>query len=173
MQDEFINKVAQSGIITLNLEQFLPVEPLLAFDLKPFLWHEMVVKEKDFREALQNFDWSAFANAHVALYCSVDTIIPVWAFMLANTYLAPVVKSVFYGTLDQMKTNILCNNINAVDSLSYLNERVVIKGCGKIPIPNEAYVAITSKLMPVVKSLMYGEPCSTVPLFKRKKENVN
>lgn len=168
MQEEIQNKVAQSGLLTLNMEDLISTEPVNSFDLKDFLWHEMILKEKDYREALAELDWSSFKDAHVALFCSVDTIIPVWAFMLAATYLSKHTKSVFFGTEDELRTHLILQNIERLDETFYAEKRVVIKGCGKIEIPSAAYVAISSKLVPVVRSLMYGEPCSTVPIFKRK-----
>lgn len=166
--EPIVNKVAESGIITLDLAEFvLKEEATAAFDLKPFLFREMILREKDYRAALQTVDWSPFANKHVALYCSVDAIIPVWAYMLAASYLQPHAASVNFGSPEELKKQVLLQRVAEIDVTEYTDKRVVIKGCGETPIPDMGYVAITSKLRPVVKSLMYGEPCSTVPVYKK------
>jgi hypothetical protein len=162
------NKVAESGIITFDLSKYLiPESEVALFDLKPFLFKELILKEKDYRESLSSHDWHQYQGKHVALFCSVDAIIPVWAYMLATTHLQPIAKSVFMGTVDELQKNHLQKQIEHLDAYEYNDKRVVIKGCGDVPIPDAAYVAITEKLRPVVKSLMYGEPCSTVPLYKK------
>jgi len=168
IMETIVNKVAESGIITLDLSPFIPSGEFASFDLKPFLFREMILKEKDYRAALQTHDWQQYAGKDVALFCSVDAIIPVWAFMLAATYLQPVAASVYYGTPAELAKSLLISRINAIDSNEYSGKRVVLKGCGDIPVPEAAYVAATSHLRPVVKSLMYGEPCSTVPIYKSK-----
>jgi len=167
--ETIVNKVAESGIITLDLSGYLPDRATLAdFDLKPFLFREMILREKDYRGALQGFDFSAFTNKHVALYCSVDAIIPVWAYMLATIYLEPVAASVYFGTVDELYNSLTVASINKIDPSEYADKRVVLKGCGEIAVPEIAYVTATARIRPVVKSLMYGEPCSTVPVYKKK-----
>ena len=166
--EAIVNKVAESGIITLDLAPYIPHEKDIAvFDLKPFLFREMILREKDYRSALQGHDWKQYEGKHVAILCSVEAIVPVWAYMLAASYLQPVAGSVFYGTEEEMMKTLLIQNINQIDLVEYADKRVVIKGCGDTPIPDVAYVAITSRLRPVVKSIMYGEPCSTVPIYKK------
>jgi hypothetical protein len=166
--EPIINKVAESGIITLDLTKYLlREEELASFDLKPFLFREMILKEKDFRAALLEHDWLQYEGKYVALFCSVDAIIPVWAYMLVTSYLQPRAKSVYMGTPAELQKNYLLNTIDKIDVNEYEDKRVVIKGCGDVPVPDAAYVGITEKLRPVVKSLMYGEPCSTVPLYKK------
>jgi hypothetical protein len=167
-EDIIINKVAQSGLVTINLETYLPKEQIIGFDMKAFLFMELILKEKDFREALKTTSFEKYKGAIVAIFCSTDAIIPVWAYMLATTYLQPVAQSVHLNTPEATATQMLLHNINAIDTQEFVDQRIVIKGCGEIPIANEAYTAITAKLVPVAKSLMYGEPCSTVPLFKKK-----
>lgn len=168
MSDTFINKVADSGIITLNLESFLPKEESLAtFDMKDYLFMELILKEKDYREKLKALDISLYENKNVALFCSADAVIPMWAYMLATSVLQPVAKQIFFADMATMKTNLLLQEIEKTDVNQYTDQRVVIKGCGEIPIPDAAYVAITAKLRSHVKSIMYGEPCSTVPVFKK------
>ena len=161
------NKVAESGIITLDLAPFIPRE-VMFFDLKPFLFKELILKEKDYRDMLKSHDWSTFAGKHVAVGCSTDAIIPVWAFMLATTYLSAA-TSVNFGTVQETAAQIISENIAALEEDDFRDKRLILKGCGDIPIPETAYVAATRKLLPVVKSLMYGEPCSTVPVYKQPK----
>lgn len=165
--ETMINKVAESGIITLNLEDFVPKDAMI-FDLKPFLFMELILKEKDYRAALLSHDWTQYEQHDVILTCSADAIIPVWAYMLAASYLQPVAKRFAMGTIEQANKDLLLDAIKRVDASQYNDARVVIKGCGDIPIPDEAYAMITMKLKPFVKSIMYGEPCSTVPIYKKK-----
>jgi hypothetical protein len=169
MSDVILNKVAESGLVSLDLQDFLPVVGEQAMiDLKDFLFMGLILKEKDFRTALQNYDWSAFAGKKVAVYCSADAIIPAWAYMLVASYLQPVAGFVFLGDPAALGKRLLLDAIAALPAEEYADKRVVIKGCGDSEIPPDAYLAITLKLRPVVKSIMYGEPCSTVPVFKRK-----
>ncbi len=168
MSDLFPNKVAASGLITFDLEAYLPDAEIVMFDMKDYLFMGLILKEKDFREALKNQDWSAFEGKYVAITCTADAIIPVWAYMLAVSYLQPVAKDVFLGTAEEMKKHIFIKRLNAIDPEEFREKRVVIKGCGDQPIEDYAYAEITRLLLPVVKSVMYGEPCSTVPVFKRK-----
>ncbi len=168
--ETIINKVAESGIITLDLAPYVPAgKDIAVFDLKPFLFREMILREKDYRAALPEHDWKQYEGKHVAIICSVEAIIPIWAFMLAASYLQPIAASVYYGTPEEMTKALLIEKINAIDVSEYTDKRVVIKGCGDTPIPDAAYVMITQHLRPVVKSIMYGEPCSTVPIYKKPK----
>ena len=166
--DVIVNKVAESGIITLDLADYIPVEgEVVTFDLKPFLFREMILREKDYRAALPLHDWSQYASKNVAVQCTADAIVPVWAYMLAAAYLQPVATYVYFGSTEELKKELLLKRIAAIDVEEYADKRVVIKGCGDTPIPDSAYVAITQHLRPVAKSLMYGEPCSTVPIYKK------
>jgi hypothetical protein len=128
----------------------------------------MILREKDYRAALQTFDWQQFANKHVAITCSVEAIIPVWAYMLAASYLQPFASSIYLGSVDDLKKQYIISSLSAINREDFEGKRVVIKGCGETPVPDAAYVAITALLRPYVKSLMYGEPCSTVPIYKKK-----
>lgn len=166
--EAIVNKVAESGIITLDLAPYLQGAEVVEFDLKPFLYMEMILKEKDYRAALQTHDWQQYAGKHVAVLCSADAIVPVWAYMLAATYLQPIAASVYYGTTTELSKMLLTLRINEIPLDEYSDKRVVIKGCGDTPIPDAAYLAVTAHLRPVVKSLMYGEPCSTVPIYKKR-----
>jgi hypothetical protein len=165
--ETIVNKVAESGIITLDLAPYIHTNEIAVFDLKPFLFREMILKENDYRTALQIHDWKQYEGKHVAVTCSVDAIVPVWAYMLAAAYLQPVSLSVYYGSYDEINKLLIRERINGIDITEYTDKRVVIKGCGDTPIPDAAYLAITQRLRPVVKSLMYGEPCSTVPIYKK------
>lgn len=169
MSEPFINKVAESGLITIDLEKYYPAAETAVFDLKDYLFMGMILKEKDFREALKAFDWSVYENKNVALTCSADAIIPVWAWMLAATYLQPVAKEIVMGDEKELHKKLFLDNINAININDFIDQRVVIKGCGEIPIADYVYMEITKLLRPVAKSIMYGEPCSTVPVYKKKK----
>ncbi len=168
MSEVLVNKVAESGIITLDLEQYYPKAEIAVFDLKDYLFMGLILKEKDFREALKNTEWSKFQDKNVAVTCTADAIIPVWAYMLVAANLQPVAAAVVFGTEEELKTQLLLKNISAIDPAPYTDQRVVIKGCGEIPIGEAAYLQVTHQLRPVVKSIMYGEPCSTVPIYKKK-----
>lgn len=167
--DMIVNKVAESGILTIDLATYIPAdEKIMGFDMKPFLFREMILREKDYRASLQTHDWEQYTDKHVAIFCSVDAIIPMWAYMLATSYLQPFAASVYFGTEKELKNYITLRNIETIDIKEYEDKRVVLKGCGDIAVPEKAYVAASEKLRPVVKSLMYGEPCSTVPIYKKK-----
>lgn len=162
------NKVADSGIITLDLADYLPsTESIASFDIKPFLFREMILREKDYRAALPLHDWEQYSGKNVAIFCSADAIVPVWAYMLAATYLQPIAAAISFTTAEELYKTLFLKNIAAIDNTEYTDKRVVIKGCGETPIPDAGYVAVSEKLLPVVKSLMYGEPCSTVPIYKK------
>jgi len=168
MDSIIINKVAESGIVSFDLEDLYPKEEIKVFDLKNFLFMELILKEKDYRLALQQLDWSVYADKNIAILCSADAIVPVWAYMLAVTYLQPIAKTVVLGDEKRLIETVLINRIEQLNTNDYKDKRIVVKGCGEVVIPESAYVAITNKLLPVVKSIMYGEPCSTVPLYKKK-----
>jgi len=169
MSDPFVNKVAESGIVTLDLETWYPRGETVVFDLKGFLFMEMILKEKDLREAFKALDWSAYQDKYVALTCSVDAIIPVWAWMLAASYLQPYAKEIVMGNETELHRVIFLKNLQAINITDFEGKRVVVKGCGETPIGDFAYMEITKMLRPVAQSIMYGEPCSTVPVFKAKK----
>lgn len=168
MSEPILNKVSESGLVTLDLEKYLPAGETAVFDLKDHLFMNLIPKEKDFREALKNTDWEIYRNKYVAITCSADAIIPVWAYMLAVSYLQPVAKDVVFGNEEELKKNILLKNIDAINIGEFTDCRVVVKGCGEKPIGDYAYLEITKLLRPVAKSIMYGEPCSTVPIYKKR-----
>ena len=168
MSIQINNKVADSGIITVDLASFLPSEEIVAFDIKPYLFMELILKEKEFRASLNEIDWSIYQNKMVGIFCSIDAIIPMWANMLIVSNLQPVAKAIYFGDANRVREQLIVEKITTINALDYQDQRVVIKGCGETPIHESAYIAITQKLRPVVKSIMFGEPCSTVPVFKRK-----
>ena len=168
MSEEIINKVALSPLLTLDLEEYYPKEEIVVFDLKPFLFMELILKEKDFRIALQNTDWSVYQDKIVAVTCTADAVIPVWAYMLVATCLEPVATDVIMGDAKKAMEQALLKKIQGINMEEFVDKRVVVKGCGEVQIGEFAYMEITKRLRPVAKSIMYGEPCSTVPVYKKK-----
>jgi len=168
MSDMMVNKVSESGLITLDLEEFYPKGETVLFDMKDHLFMGLILKEKEFREALKNVDLEMYRGKNVALTCTADAVIPVWAYMLAASYLQPVAKEIVFGDADFLHKSLFLKNLSSINPVAYADKRVVIKGCGELPITEMAYVEITRLLRPVVKSIMYGEPCSTVPVYKKK-----
>ncbi len=168
MNDVIVNKVSESGIISLDLEEFYPKEPIVLFDLKDYLFMGLILKEKDFRASLAALDCTIYTNKNVGIVCTADAIIPMWANMLIASLLEPHANQVFFGNEEDIIAAAITHNINQIDSSLYTDQRVVVKGCGELQIPATAYVAITNKLRPVAKSIMYGEPCSTVPIYKKR-----
>ena len=168
MENELINRVNESALVTINLEDYYPKEEVAVFDLKDYLFMGLILKEKDFREALKNLDVTPFTNKAVAVTCTADAVIPMWAYMLVASVLQPVAKEVAFGNEEEIKKQMLLNNIAALPVNEFTDKRIVIKGCGDLPIGEAAYLQATKLLRPVAKSIMYGEPCSTVPIFKKK-----
>ncbi len=168
MDNEIVNKVSTSGIVTINLEDFYIKGERVLFDIKPLLFQELILKEKDFREFIKNNDWSQYQNKLVALTCTADAIVPTWAYMLLTLALQPFAKKVVFGDLQTLETLLFAEQLEKIDVKDYKDARVVIKGCGDIDLPKNAYVQLTALLQPHAKSIMYGEPCSTVPLYKKK-----
>ena len=166
--EKIVNRVAESGLITIDLEEFYPLEEKKSFDLKDYLFQGLLLKEKEFREALRNLDWEEFRDKNVAVFCSADAIIPVWAYMLVATYLQAVAMNIVFGDKKTLIATLILKNLSAISGEDLIDKRVVIKGCGDLEIPEAAYIEITIKLRPFVKSIMYGEPCSTVPVYKKK-----
>ncbi len=168
IQENIINKVAQSGLVSFDPAELYPEGERFLYDIKDNLFHGLMLREKDFREFVKEHDWSQYAGKHVAITCSTDAIVPTWAYMLLSTKLSPYARTIFFGNLQELESVLFKQAIDRLDLERFRDQRVVIKGCGDIPVPVSAYVALTSHLNGVVKSLMYGEPCSTVPVFKRK-----
>ena len=169
MADVFVNKVAESGLISLDLELFYPKGDVVVFDLKEHLFMGMIIKEKEFRESLKKIDWEAYRNKYVAVICSADAIIPVWAYMLVAAYLQPVCLDFVLGDENELRRQLLLKKIQQINPADYTDQRVIVKGCGEVPIGEFAYMEIAKILRPYTKSIMYGEPCSTVPVYKKPK----
>jgi len=165
--EPLVNRVANSGLITLNLEDYFPKQEIASFDLKGFLFMEMILKEKDFRAALKEHDWTQYDGKILTVFCSADAIIPVWAYMLVATYAEPFAIDIFQGTKEEYLKAVYRSVLQDMDFSQYEAKRIVIKGCSNKPVPPAAYLALTTKLRPFAQSIMYGEPCSTVPIFKR------
>jgi hypothetical protein len=168
MEDIIVNKVAQSGLKTIDLEDFYPKEEVVEFDLKNYLFMELILKEKEYREALKNIDWSIYQNKNVTITCSADAIIPLWAYMLAVSYIQPYASDIIFGNQQDAFNILFLKNLQKIKMKEYEDARIVVKGCGDKKIPETAYVEIAKLLRPVAKSIMYGEACCTVPIFKRK-----
>lgn len=168
MPDEIINKVAQSKLVTFDLEDYYPKGERKIVDLKDWLYEGIILREKEFRTFLSEYDWEQYTDAFVALTCSTDAIVPGWAYMLVTTKLQPYANKIIQGDLQDLETSLYQTIISDLDVSMYSDMPVIIKGCSQKPVPPNAYLILTEKLMPVAKSIMYGEACSSVPLFKRK-----
>lgn len=167
--DEIINKVEKSGLITLDLEDFYPKEPRMLFDLKDYLYEGLVLREKEFRENLSKLDWKMYENVYVAVTCTSDAIVPSWSYLLIANYLTGVAKLISFGTLEDLERDIFTEIIDKMDVDNYKDKKIIIKGCSRKPVPQNAYLQLIQKLKPIASSLMFGEACSTVPIFKKKK----
>ena len=168
MSEEIINRVAQSKLLTFNLEDYYPQGKRMLLDIKDWLFEGFILREKEFRNHVSNHDWSQYADSYVALHCSTDAIVPGWAYMLIATKLQPFAKKTVQGNLEQLETILYQSVIENIDISEFKDKSVIIKGCSNKPVPPNAYLWITSRLLVVAKSVMYGEACSSVPLFKRK-----
>lgn len=168
IQETFVNKVAQSGLVTLDPADFYPSGERVIYDIKGNLFHELILREKDFRDFVKGHDWTQYQDKIVGITCTADAIVPAWAYMLLANRVAPYAKAVVFGNAETVEAKLFEKQIELLDVEKYRDERIVIKGCGDTPVPVDAYVSLTAKLTPVVKSLMFGEPCSTVPIYKRK-----
>jgi len=168
MKEIIINKISESALVTIDLEDFYPKEEIALFDIKDFLFMGLILKEKDFREALKNLNWETYSNKAIAVTCTADAVIPMWAYMLIATNLQPIAKEVVFGNQEELISQLLLKNIAKLPADDYKDKRVVIKGCGDLPVGEAAYLQVTLLLRPVAKSIMYGEPCSTVPIYKKK-----
>lgn len=166
--EDVINRVSSSQLVTFDLEELYTSGDRVQFDVKDQLFQELVLREKDFRDFVKNHDWSQYQDKFVAITCSVDAIIPTWAFMLLSSALQPFAKQVIFGSLRDLEIVLFKQVLDRVDWKKYDNAKVVIKGCSKVEVPVSAYVEVTNKLRPIASSIMFGEPCSTVPIFKRK-----
>lgn len=168
MADEIINRVANSKLVAIDLEDYYPDGKRILFDIKDWLLEGLVLREKDFREKAKSFNWSQYQNCYVALTCSTEATIPAWAYMLLVVYLEPFVEKVIIGDLEVLETSIYQDIISQLKTSDYIDKPVIIKGCSHKPVPANAYVMLINKLKPLAKSIMYGEACSAVPLFKKR-----
>ena len=169
IEKEIVNRVAKLDVININLSDYAPKNEIVELDLKQFLFKELILKEKEFREGVKSFNFEIYRDKIVALFCSSDTIVPMWAYMLITTYLTDVGATVSYGNKEEVLQSVLLNNIRLLDETEFKNKRVLVNGCGKIKLSESLFIAITKKLQPQVKSLMFGEACSAVPIYKKRK----
>ena len=168
MSEEIINKVAQSGLLTLDLEDYYPREEIVVFDVKPLLFREMILKEQEFRDGLRSIDWAAYSGKILAVTCTADAIIPAWAYMLIAVQARPFARTIILGDAQTALQQAFIANLQAIDLSILTDKRVIVKGCGDLSVGAFAYLEITRLLQPVVKSILYGEACSNVPVYKRK-----
>lgn len=168
MAEEIINRVAQSKLITFDLEELYPSGERILLDIKEWLFEELILREKDFRKSVKEHNWAQYKNAYVALTCSTDAIIPGWAFMLLTSQLQPFAKKVVVGDLELLESALYQDVLNAFDFAPFEDKPVIIKGCSNKPVPQNAYIMAVNKIQGVAKSIMYGEACSSVPIFKRR-----
>jgi len=169
MENEIVNKVAQSSLVIFDLEDYYPAEELVVLDISQWLFEGFILKEKDFRNSLKNFDFSIYQNKLVAISCLTDAILPSWAFMLVTSYVQPFAKTIVQGSAHNLIVAYYQQLIDTLNFSDYQNQPVIIKGCSKKPIPEEAYVMAIQKMMNYARSIMFGEACSAVPIFKQKK----
>lgn len=170
LEQPLVNRVAQSGLVTIDLEELYPAGEVVPFDLKGYLFMELILKEKDFREALKAHDWSQYQGKNLAVFCSADAIIPMWAYMLVATYAAPFANDIAQTTPDLFAEMAFLKKLSTLNISDYEGKRIVVKGCSDKPVPPSAYLEITRRLQPVALSIMFGEPCSTVPVYKKGRE---
>lgn len=169
-RETIVNRVANSALATLDLEELYPEGERVLYDLKDNLFQGLILREKDFRDFVKEHDFSQYQDKHVALHCSEDAIVPTWAFMLLATRMAPYARTIVFGDLNALEQSLFQSVLSKLDYSDYQNRKVVVKGCSKLPVPTYAYVEVTARLTPLVSSLMFGEPCSTVPLFKKPRK---
>ncbi|WP_203295284.1 DUF2480 family protein [Luteirhabdus pelagi] len=169
MENEIINRVANSKLVTFDLEEFYPAGERVTVDISQWLLEGIVLKEKDFRTAIRDFNWEQYQNSFIALHCSTDAIVPGWAYMFVALEASKVAKKVVVGSLEELESQLFTEIINGMDLSEFQDKPVIIKGCSRKPVPQSAFVLLAQKLQPVARSIMYGEACSAVPLFKRKK----
>lgn len=173
MEKTLVNKVAASGLVTINMEEWFPKMDILELDLKEFLFHGLILKEKEFRQAVNEMDWTMYEGKVLCVHCSTDAIIPVWAFMLVAAASEVYAQDLHWGTRRSYIRKFFKTTIDSLDEQQYAGQRLIIKGCSKEDVPASAYMDITRKLKPVAQSIMYGEPCSTVPVYKKPKHQEN
>jgi uncharacterized protein DUF2480 len=169
MSEPIVNRVANSALISLDLEEYYHAGERVIYDIRQNLFQDLILKEKDFRKFVRQHDWQQYEGKNVALTCTTDAVIPTWAYMLLATKISPYANLVVFGSLGALEQALFQQALSKIDVLQFKDQRVVIKGCSKVEVPIFAYVEIIRLLQPYTKSLMYGEPCSTVPIYKAKK----
>lgn len=169
LEQPLVNRVANSSLVTIDLEALYPTGEIVPFDLKGYLFMELILKEKDFREALNALDWEQYRDKNLAVFCSADAIIPLWAYMLVATHAAPFVQDIALCEPAEFAEKAFLKKLATFDIQEYEGKRIVVKGCSDKPVPASAYLEITRKLQPIALSIMFGEPCSTVPVYKKAK----
>lgn len=168
MAEEIINKVAQSGLVSIDLEAFYPSGERASFDLAPWLYEGLILREKDFRDHVKNQDWNQYKGKHVAVFCSADAIVPLWAYMLISSKLQGVAQTIVQGDSEKLESVLFRNWMDAHDFSQYADKRLIIKGCSHKPVPTDAFLEFVNRAQPYAKNIMFGEPCSTVPVYKKK-----
>lgn len=168
MENEIVNRVSSSPLVTFDLEELYTPGERILFDIKSLLFQELILREKDFRDFIKSHDWSQYTNKHVAITCSADAVVPTWAYMLLTASLQPYASSVIFGSIQDLETMLFKNALDKIEWEKFSNSKVVIKGCSKVEVPISSYVEVTNRLRPLASSIMFGEPCSTVPVFKKK-----
>lgn len=168
IEENIVNKVAKSGLLTLDLAIYAPKEEIIIYDIKDNLFQGLILREKEFRAFIKDHNWEQYQDKHVGIVCSADAIIPTWAYMLLTTQLKPFAKSIHFADKPRVLEALFNRAIAGIDFDAYKDQRVVVKGCGEIFIPESAFIEFTSRLLEVARSVMFGEPCSTVPVYKRK-----
>ena len=169
MSEPIVNRVASSALITLNLEDYYHAGERVVYDIRQNLFQDLILKEKDFRAFVKEHNWQQYEGNNVALICTTDAVIPTWAYMLLTTVISPYANLVVFGNLEALEQALFQQALAKIDLGQFKDQRVVIKGCSKVDVPVFAYVEIMRLLQPITKSLMYGEPCSTVPIYKVNK----
>ena len=168
MEQEIVNRVGNSKLVVFDLEELYTPGERVLFDIKPLLFQELILREKEYRDYIKNHDWNQYANKFVAITCTAEAIVPTWAYMLLSSVLQPVAGKVVFGNLEELESVLYQKSLDKVDWEKYRDSKVVVKGCSKVNVPISAYVEATNKLRGVASSVMFGEPCSTVPIFKKK-----
>lgn len=168
MQEEIVNRVANSKLVVIDLEDYYPKGNRVVVDIKDWLYEGLVLREKEFREKVEEHNWLQYQDAYVALTCSTDAIVPSWAYMLMTISLEPFAKQIVIGDLQQLETSLYQTIIENLDVGQFMDKSLIIKGCSHKPVPTNAYILLSKKLKPIARSIMYGEACSAVPLFKKK-----
>lgn len=167
VENKIVNRVAKSSLVTFDLEEYYDTGERVLIDIKDYLYQGLILREKEFRSFVKEHDWTQYKDRNIAINCSSEAIIPVWAYMLVTTKLTPYAKNIVLGTLDDLEKSLFQQALSRVNPEEFEGAKIVIKGCGNFPVPDSAYVEITRLLAPYASSIMYGEPCSTVPIYKK------